>query len=97
MLMIERIVTEVRRLPSLVKVGLVALGLSAFADLIGHVEAGAVIEAIGNVHAFNPAETTAHVAVLVSMVLVLAGVVVDGVRRARARRRSAVPDQKGVA
>lgn len=97
MLMIESAVTEARRLPTLVKVGLVALGLSSIADLIGHIDAGLVIAPIGQVHEFSPAETTAHLAVVVSMVLVLVGVVVDGVRRSRVRRPSVWRGQKGVA
>jgi hypothetical protein len=97
MLTIERVAAEARELPTLVKIGLVALLLSAFADLIGHVDAGFAIEPIGHVHAFTPAEATAHLAVFVSMVLIFIGVVVDGVGHARAHRRSVARDKKGVA
>jgi hypothetical protein len=97
MLTLERIKTEARRLPTLVKIGLAALLISAFGDLIGHIDAGFAIDSIGNVHEFTPAEATAHIAVLVSMVLVFVGVVLDGVRRARANRVSISRGQKGVA
>ncbi len=97
MLTLERVSTEARRLPALVKIGLAALFISAFGDLIGHLDAGFAIDPIGNVHEFTPAEATAHLAVFVSMVLILVGVVLDGVRQARADRLSVSRAKKGVA
>jgi hypothetical protein len=97
MLTLERIATAGGALPALVKVGLVFLFLSGFADLISHVDAGFAIEPIGQGHGASPAEATSHLAIFVSMVLIFVGVLVDGVRRSRVRRPSALPDQKGVA
>jgi hypothetical protein len=97
MLTLERVRREAPRLPTLVKLGVVALALSGFADLIGHIDAGFAIEPIGQQYPFTPAEATAHLAVFVSMVLILAGVVLDGVRRSRLRRQSTRSDHKGVA
>jgi hypothetical protein len=37
--------------------------------------------------AFSPSEHTAHLVVMLGMVLILAGVVADGARRQRARRQ----------
>ena len=94
MLTIERLRTEARTLPSLTKVGIVALGFTGLFDLIAHLEAS---EHIGHLHQHTSAEGSAHLAAFVSMVLIYLGVVLDGARRARGRRRPAERDMKGVA
>ena len=86
MLTIERVTKEASALPGVVKIGVVALLLSGLDDLSLHLAAGGALEPIGHTHAFTPDEAVAHLAVFVSMVLILSGVVIDGVRRNRARR-----------
>ena len=94
MLTIERLHSEARTLPTLSKLGIVALGFAGLLDLIAHLEAS---EHIGHLHQHTSAEASAHLAAFVSMVLIYLGVVLDGARRARDRRRSAERDLKGVA
>ena len=86
MLSIERFRTETHGLPALTKVGVVALGFAGLLDLIAHLEAN---EHIGHLHQHTSAEASAHLAAFLSMVLIYLGVVLDGVRQQRARRRSA--------
>ena len=83
MLTIERIRTEARSLPLLAKGGVVGLAFSGFADVVAHLEAS---DHVGHLHQHTSAEASAHVAAFVSMVLIYLGVVLDGVRRSRARR-----------
>jgi hypothetical protein len=92
MLTIERIRTEVAALPTATRAGLVGLGLAGLADLVAHLEASA--SHVGHLHAHTPAESVAHLAAFVSMVLIFVGVVVDGARRSRVGRTPA-PDRKG--
>jgi len=94
MLTIERLRREAGALPGLTKVGIVALGFSGLLDLIAHLEAS---EHVGHLHQHTSAEASAHLAAFVSMVLIYLGVVLDGARRARTRRRTAERDMKGVA
>lgn len=72
------------RLPLLVKVGLLVMATAGFADVIAHLEAGGD----GQVDAHASWEVVAHLAGLVSMILILLGVVIDGVRQGRPRRTS---------
>lgn len=94
MLTIERFRREVRALPTLTRVGIVALASAGLFDLIAHLEAS---DHIGHLHRHTSAEAAAHLAAFVSMVLIYLGVVLDGVRRARSRRHPAARDMKGVA
>ena len=94
MLAIERIRTEPRGVPGLTKFGVVALGFAGLLDLIAHLEAN---EHVGHLHQHTSAEASAHLAAFVSMVLIYLGVVLDGARQQRARRRSADRRSKGVA
>jgi hypothetical protein len=80
MLIIDR-ARELASLPLLVKIGLVLMAFAGFADVVAHLEGGAD----GHLHAHTASEAAAHLAGFVSMVVILLGVVVDGVRQARAR------------
>jgi len=72
------------RLPVLTRVGLV-LALAAFvADVLLHLTPTPHHHGTG----FRPEEHLAHLAGLVAMTIALAGVVIDGIRRHRSRRRS---------
>lgn len=89
MLSIERVTREVRSLPGLVKAGTVGLVFAGLADVIAHLEEGEVVHVASQAaHQHTTTELAAHLAGFVSMVVVLTGVVVDGVRQQRARRAS---------
>jgi hypothetical protein len=79
MLAIEALVRELGALPVLTRVGLAVLILGGLADLAAHV--AIVDQAAGHDHGFTPTEAAAHIVVFAGMVLVLLGVVADGVRR----------------
>lgn len=87
MLVIEglrALAADVRRMPRLVHVG-IALAVGAFAlDVLVHLSP-AVHDHGGG---FRPEEHLAHLAGIAAMVLILAGVVIDGARRNRSRRRT---------
>jgi hypothetical protein len=95
MLTIEGLLRQLTTLPSLAKVGLVVMVVSGLADVMAHLEAHP-IELVGQAHLHTSFEASAHLGGFVSMVLILLGVVFDGVRRNRARRLPA-EHQKGVA
>ena len=61
------------------------MAFGGLADVMAHLEAG-VVEA-GAAHAHTSTEAAAHLTGFVGMVLILVGVVMDGVRR-----RPAAPD-----
>jgi hypothetical protein len=65
-------------LPLLVKVGLVAMAFAGLLDVVVHLEASGD----GHLHAHTASEASAHLAGLVSMVVIFLGVVIDGVRLA---------------
>ncbi|MCI0345982.1 MAG: hypothetical protein L0221_11155 [Chloroflexi bacterium] len=78
--------------PLVVRIGLVVLLLGGLADLVAHFGV-AVGEAepgqpAGHAGGHSPDEVAAHVVVFVGMVLILLGVVIDGVKRARPGRRA---------
>jgi hypothetical protein len=84
MLAIETMVRELGALPVLTRVGLAVLVLGGLGDLAAHV---AILgESTSHEHGFTPVEAAAHLVVFAGMVLVLLGVVVDGVRRPRPGR-----------
>lgn len=93
MLTLERVRTDLSGLPLLTRVGLVVLVLGGFADVVAHLEASIHV---GHLHEHTSAEITAHLVAFMGMVLVLLGVVVDGVRRTRLDRKSE-STSKGVA
>ena len=80
MFTIESVIRDARRVPPLARGGLAVLVMGVVVDLVAHVatlgQAGP-----GHHHAFSPGEVVGHLVLLVGMVLILAGVVVDGVRR----------------
>jgi hypothetical protein len=82
-------------LPGLVKVGLVVMAIAGLADIVAHLE---TVDHVGHMHTHTATETAAHLAGLVSMVVIFVGVVVDGVRKGRARRRTVAAgrDMEGV-
>ena len=90
MLTIEAVVRTARSLPTLARVGLGVLAFGGLADLVAHL--GAPATTAGH----SADQLSAHLIVFVGMVLVMAGVVVDGVRISRTRR-PAGRSSKGVA
>jgi hypothetical protein len=92
MLIIESLHRDWRAAPALVRVGVVGLVLSGFADVAFHALAP---DLASHADAHTTAELAAHLAGLVSMVVVFLGVVTDGVRKSRARRNERGPHPKG--
>jgi hypothetical protein len=58
---------------------------------VAHLEA---VDHVGHLHSHATTESAAHLAGLLSMVVIFVGVVIDGVRQGRARRR--VPASRDV-
>lgn len=87
MLALERWLRELAQLPLLARLGLLVLGLGGLADVVAHLEAS-VVEGghAAHLHEHTPAELAAHLIGFAGMVLVLLGVVVDGVRGTRPGR-----------
>lgn len=83
MLTLESICRELPGLPLLARLGLVVLVLAGFADVLAHLESAGHV---GYVHEHTPAEISAHLGAFMGMVLILLGVVDDGVRRTRLGR-----------
>ena len=80
MLALER---RLRALPLVIRLGMVVIAFGGFADLVTHLSFADAAEPGGH----TPAQLSAHVIAFAGMVLVLAGVVVDGVRQSMVRRR----------
>lgn len=93
MLTLERVGRELPGLPLLARLGLVVLVLGGFADVVAHLDSASNV---GHLHEHTSAEISAHLAAFMGMVLILLGVVTDGVRLNRIRR-SADRTSKGVA
>ena len=81
MLALER--TPVRTLPLVIRFGLVVIAYGGFADLVTHLSFADAAEPGGH----TPAQLSAHAIAFAGMVLVFAGVVIDGVRQSMVRRR----------
>jgi hypothetical protein len=78
--------------PVLARIGVVGLVLSGLADIVFH--------AVAPDLASHPAEHTtaelaAHIAGLMSMVLIFVAVIADGIQKSRARRQRSGPEPKG--
>jgi hypothetical protein len=93
MLVIEIAVRALRPLPILTRLGLAALVPGGLADLAAHV--AIFDQAAGHDHGFTPYEAAAHLVVFAGMVLVLLGVVLDGVRRPRPGRSAGNTSKRG--
>lgn len=83
MLTLESVRAQLRHLPTLMKLGLLVMGLALFADVIAHLEVSGPVTHTGDGHVHTTTQLWAHAGVFVGMVIVFAGVVVDGVRRHR--------------
>lgn len=78
MLVIERLRSEVRSFPLLTRIGVAILVLGGLADVVAHLEAAGHAD---HLHDHTASELAAHLIVFVGMVVILLGVVLDGVRR----------------
>lgn len=83
MLTVERIRRELPGLPLLARLGLVALLLGGFADVVAHLDSAGKVS---HLHEHTSAQISAHLGAFMGMVLILLGVVVDGVRQTRLGR-----------
>jgi hypothetical protein len=93
MLIIESLRRDWKAVPALVRVGVIGLVLSGFADVVFHAIAP---DLASNADVHTAEELAAHLAGLVSMVVIFLGVVTDGARKSRARRNARGPEPKGV-
>jgi hypothetical protein len=75
--------TDARRLPGLTKAGLAVIGFGLLLDVVEH-GFGPVANGPA-MSGFSIGEHLAHLIVLVGMVVVLVGIVADGVRLSRSR------------
>ena len=91
MLIIERLWRDAKAAPLIVQIGVVALVLSGVADVVLH----AITPEVAGADVHTPPELAAHFAGMVSMVVILVGVVTDGVRRTSYRRREGGNQPKG--
>jgi hypothetical protein len=92
-LLLERARCLFRSLPLLARIGLAVLVFGGAVDVNAHALAAGQNSAAGH----TAAEMAGHVIAFVGMVLVLAGVVVDGIRQTSLRRASDRRTPKGVA
>jgi len=73
----------VRALPLVIRLGLIVIAFGGLADLVTHLSFADAADPGGH----TQAQLSAHAIAFAGMVLVLAGVVVDGVRQSMVRRR----------
>jgi len=92
MFIIERLWRDAKAVPLVVQVGVVALVLSGAADIVLH----AITPEVAGHDVHTPPELAAHFAGMVSMVVILLGVVLDGARRTSYRRPEGGTQSKGV-
>ena len=92
MFIIERLRRDAKAVPLVVQVGVVALVLSGAADIVLH----AITPEVAGHDVHTPPELAAHFAGMVSMVVILLGVVLDGARRTSYRRQQGGTQSKGV-
>jgi hypothetical protein len=92
MLTLEAARRQLLATPLLVRVGLTVMVFAGLGDVVAHLE---VADHVGHLHEHATAEYAAHFAGFVGMVLVFAGVVVDGFRHSRARREAVGHLSKG--
>ena len=87
MLLIEAtraVAADVARMPRLVHAGIALAVVGVAIDLIVHLSPAPHHHGAG----FRPQEHIAHLVAIAAMVLVLAGIALDGARRHRFRRRN---------
>jgi hypothetical protein len=75
--------SHVRALPPVIRLGLAVIAFGGLADLVTHLSFADAADPGGH----TPAQLSAHAIAFAGMVLVFAGVVVDGVRQSMVRRR----------
>lgn len=90
MLTIEHARRAIAAVPHLALVGLGLLAAGVAADVAVHVTASAE-----HAHGFSPAEVASHLIVFVGMVVILLGVVADGVRQSRSGRSTGASTKGG--
>jgi hypothetical protein len=83
--------SQVRALPLVIRLGLVVIAFGGLADLVTHLSFADAADPGGH----TPAQLSAHAIAFAGMVLVFAGVVVDGVRQSMVRRRGPGHQQTG--
>ncbi|HEU5204980.1 MAG TPA: hypothetical protein VFU17_11840 [Candidatus Limnocylindrales bacterium] len=83
--------THVRALPLVIRLGLVVIAFGGLADLVTHLSFADSADPGGH----TPAQLSAHAIAFAGMVLVFAGVIVDGVRQSMVRRRGPGHQQTG--
>lgn len=83
MLALEASLQQLVSLPVITRIGLVIMVLGGLADVAAHLEAAGHT---GHQHEHTAAELSAHLIGFVGMVVVLLGIVLDGVRRQRFAR-----------
>jgi hypothetical protein len=86
MLTLERIRAELLSLPTLTRIGLLILVIGGIADVVAHLE---VSSHIGHTHEHSASELSAHLIGFVGMVVILLGIVLDGLQRTRRSRSGA--------
>ena len=91
MFILERLWRDAKAAPLVVQIGVVALVLSGAADIVLH----AITPEIAGHDVHTPPELAAHFAGMVSMVVILLGVVLDGARRTSYRRQERGTQSKG--
>ena len=82
---------QIRALPLAIRLGLVVIVFGGLADLVTHLSFADAAEPGGH----TPAQLSAHAVVFAGMVLVLAGVVADGVRQSLVWRSGPGPQPTG--
>ena len=92
MFIIERLWRDAKAVPLVVQVGVVALVLSGAADIVLH----AITPEVAGHDVQTPPQLAAHFAGMVSMVVILLGVVLEGARRTSYRRQEGGAQSKGV-
>ena len=92
MLIIESLRRDWKAVPAVVRIGVIGLVLSGFADVVFHAIAW---DLASNAAVHTTEELAAHLAGLVSMVVIFVGVVTDGALKSRARRNSRGQEAKG--
>jgi hypothetical protein len=72
-----------RTVPGVVRLGLAVIVFGIVADLVTHLSFADADAAVGH----TPAQLSAHAIVFAGMVLVIVGVIGDGIRQSAARRQ----------